>query len=548
GLIPVIIAAVVIAARQVPRPATVRALLDRHGDCGGLLMADEETDLGAWSQRVPSVAAPTVRWRGGRAGGGFLLALAFLLVGFLVPQRLMNVTKASPLEIDDQLGHIAEQIDALEEEKIISEQEAEEFGETLEQVRDEARADDPIKTFEALDNLEKTLAEAAEKAAEETIAQTEKLSEAETLAEGLEEDQSRKSPELDQDGTGEAMAQLAKMLESLMAQNEAFRQMMTANNLDPGQLPDFAPPQPKKPKQVFLNKNLDPEKLKEITEALKNMNIDPKQAGLLDKKMLEKLKEAVGPDGRVDPEKFKQVEKALKEAGLRDNKLPPLNEQQLQQVRDLLKQAGVNEEDFALIDPDQAEAMQQQMAPPGGEPMQLTPEQMKQLQKMAAACEAGKGELAEGLKRLVDAGLLDPKALGECRAAGKCDGKGLAKFLAWNGKAGSCAALVAAWCAGNKPGRGGITRGRGDAPLTWKDPSSEQGVKFKEQVLPPSDFSAMKQSQLVGVSVGAPKLAERVEAGSSVALRRAAAAGGSAAKQTVLPRHRAAVERYFDRK
>src|SRR5262245_44527318 len=37
-----------LALRRLPDRAAVRALLDREGDCGGLLMAGAERDLGRW--------------------------------------------------------------------------------------------------------------------------------------------------------------------------------------------------------------------------------------------------------------------------------------------------------------------------------------------------------------------------------------------------------------------------------------------------------------------------------------------------------------------
>jgi hypothetical protein len=98
----------------------------------------------------------------------------------------------------------------------------------------------------------------------------------------------------------------------------------------------------------------------------------------------------------------------------------------------------------------------------------------------------------------------------------------------------------------NSWGRGGVDRGRGDAPMTWTDRSSERGAKFKEQVLP-SSLSGLKDSELVGRSTGAPGI-EKNGPQQAGALKGAAAGGGSAFTQTVLPRHRGAVNRYFQRR
>ena len=68
--------------------------------------------------------------------------------------------------------------------------------------------------------------------------------------------------------------------------------------------------------------------------------------------------------------------------------------------------------------------------------------------------------------------------------------------------------------------------------MAWKDPTSDDGFKFKEEALPPSSVQAFKDSITVGLSAGSPGKTK---------------ADGSASTQVVLPRHRQAVERYFER-
>ena len=98
------------------------------------------------------------------------------------------------------------------------------------------------------------------------------------------------------------------------------------------------------------------------------------------------------------------------------------------------------------------------------------------------------------------------------------------------------------WCAG----KGGVDRGRGDAAMTWTDGSSEKDARFKEKVLPPSSVAGLNDSQLVGLSASAPT-ADTSGVAAHGALNSAASGGGSAYTQTILPRHRGAVRRYFDR-
>ena len=168
----------------------------------------------------------------------------------------------------------------------------------------------------------------------------------------------------------------------------------------------------------------------------------------------------------------------------------------------------------------------------------LSREQMKQL---ARALGERKAELAKSLGKLRDARLIDAEALKKCDKAGKCDSAGLAKFLNDNAGEMSVKSALKTW-----QGKGGVDRGRGDAEMTWTDASSEKGAKFKEEVLPPGGVASLKDSQLVGRSVGAPSL-DNSGVARSGALSGAAAGGGSAVTQTVLPRHKGTVKRYFDR-
>jgi hypothetical protein len=170
----------------------------------------------------------------------------------------------------------------------------------------------------------------------------------------------------------------------------------------------------------------------------------------------------------------------------------------------------------------------------------LSSEQLKQLAK---ALGTRKGEIAKRLGKLREARLIDAEALKKCENAGKCDSAGLAEFLKDNAGEMSVEEAVKLWGA---PGRGGVDRGRGDAEMTWTDPSSEKGTKFKEEVLPPGGIAGLKDSQLAGRSIGAPSIDHKGSAGSG-ALSGANAGGGSAFTQTILPRHKGSVKRYFDR-
>lgn len=82
--------------------------------------------------------------------------------------------------------------------------------------------------------------------------------------------------------------------------------------------------------------------------------------------------------------------------------------------------------------------------------------------------------------------------------------------------------------------------------MTWTDGTNEKDAKFKEKVLPPSAVAGLDDSQLVGLSASAPT-ADTSGVAAHGALNNAATGGGSAYTQTILPRHKGAVKRYFER-
>jgi hypothetical protein len=403
GLFPAVVVGLIMARRQTPALSKIRALLDRHTQQGGLLMAEEFADVGQW-QLPTSIAAPSVRWQGGRAWALFLSAAAFLAIALLIPVRFAAMNSERPLDVARQTEEIAEQIEALKQQEIIEPDRAESLEAKLDELRADASGEDPAKTWEALDHLQDAIAKTAQEATEKIAESSTQLGQADALSKALMED-----------------------------------------------------------------------------------------AGALDSKLLtESMKELSG----------------LTKAAAEDNRL--FDGELSQETLDALK-AGT-----------------------------LSKEQLKQL---SSAIAKAKGELAKRLAELREAGLIDLKTLKECENAGQCDSAGLADFLSKHGADMSVADMLAAW---NDPARGGVTRGRGDAPMTWSDGTSEQGAKFKEQLLSPSALAGLKDSQLVGRSVGAPQV-EKGGASQSGALSGANSGGGSAFTQTVLPRHKRAVKRYFER-
>jgi hypothetical protein len=100
-------------------------------------------------------------------------------------------------------------------------------------------------------------------------------------------------------------------------------------------------------------------------------------------------------------------------------------------------------------------------------------------------------------------------------------------------------------CSSNRPGRGGVTRGRGDAELTWGDESDKQGTKFKEVVLPRGSQDDPKDD-IVAIQKSAPIEEPGSDAPRSARRSDEAAAGQTTWNRKLNPRHRNAVRKYFD--
>ena len=400
GLILAIACAVVLALRQIPTRTALRATLDKHSGAGGLMMAAETIELGNWRKQIPSIRLPHLRWRGGTSWGRFAGAALFVCISFLIPQRFVEISKAQPLDIREEVKQLVDGIEVLKEEEIIELAEAETLEEKLAQLQAEASGEDPVKTWETLDHLADTLSQESADAAQDALSETERLTEAETLSEGLINEGSEMAADL----LAESMATLSGL-----------------------------------------------------------------------------------------------VQEAAQEDALLAAQLPDLK----------------------------------------GDADALTLEQLKEI---AAALRFVKGDIYDQLVKLHEVNLIDLETLKACEKLGQCNSEGLAAFLAENAESMSVAQCIGGWCRS-----GGINRGRGDAPMTWTDQTTEEGAKFKAEALPLSNIASLETSELVGLSVAAPSVETSSLSPESGGLSGATAGGGSSFNQTVLPRHKGAVKRYFER-
>ncbi|MEL7089148.1 MAG: hypothetical protein AAGL98_12020, partial [Planctomycetota bacterium] len=186
------------------------------------------------------------------------------------------------------------------------------------------------------------------------------------------------------------------------------------------------------------------------------------------------------------------------------------------------------------------------LAQSGLDASSLDPEMLREL---AEAMGDRQAELQEMLDALAEAGL----GVGVGEGAGSGDGSSLAEIdpgelLEWLESTGECDGEgVLKACAGIRAGRGDIIRGPGHAEMVWQDPSSKEGVEFTPELLPPSRMRELRDARMLGTSRGTPQDLDDAAGSVGGALTHTAADGGSAIDTVVLPRHRGAVQRYFER-
>ena len=218
GLVGVLAAAWWIAMRGRPDAAAVRALCDDRSGAGGLMMSEAEGPLGGWRDRLPRAVLPAVRWRFTNGGpAAFAAAAVFVAAALLVPGYFVRAKLPPDPTAFADTTRLETQVEVLEEEAVLEEQEADELRNRLDQVREEAKGQDPVKTWEALDHLADQLEQEAQDAAEAAIRETETLTAAEALAEALQQE----PQPLSEEQLAGAMGALAEMAEQAAAENAA---------------------------------------------------------------------------------------------------------------------------------------------------------------------------------------------------------------------------------------------------------------------------------------------------------------------------------------
>jgi hypothetical protein len=544
GVAAALVVALVVARRRTPDARRLRAAIDRHSRAGGLVMAGEQAELGAWAKMLPT-GAPRVRLAARRPLVLLVSALAFVGAAFALPDQLTALGRpGTPLDVREQVEQLADQIETLEQEQVIEPTAAEAMKDKLDQIAREASGDDPAATWQRLDYIKQELSGAADEAAEQALRETQTLSELIAEAEALDKalDASDAATPGERRELAERMKEVGELAAKAMAESRALGELSDAAwkdaaerlaELDDAALDALA----KLDQQAAAALAKLGKKLEEI-EAGSLAYVDAGGAMAVFKPDATTTLTEIGGKAKLpvshavrmtskavfeyDPTIIMTVDLSAMGIGERiialddqDQKLAIYQrDPTATATRDKLEHGG-KEVVFTVSPSDRVERFEYDR--PQTQACRACQGAGKTFRMMQADAAAAQGELEQMIEAMAQQGLVDAEQMAEAMQAARA----------------------------GQPGRGGVNRGRADAPMTWKDPSNDEQVEFEEQSLPPATVDALERSRQLGVSRGAPELAADgtvVEAG---ALGRSAADGGSAARHPVLPRHRAAVERYF---
>lgn len=299
-----------------------------------------------------------------------------------------------------------------------------------------------------------------------------------------------------------------------------------------------------------------------ITEPLDNKSTTEKNVADL-KEQFEKLKQ----EQVIEKEEAERIERELEQ--LLEQKKDPLTHEKWEMVDALWQKMQLRVEQKAVLvsKAHQAASALAKAKQGGGEP--LTPEQIQQLTEQIEAGmnalngsqnragEGKPGQTSGKLGQMLKDGKLnlpsDPaereRMLSELRDLLESEEKKLCEMRGEckNGQCrGTSYSLEDLLSNCELPGRGGVTRGRGDASLNYGHETDEQGAKFKETVLP-KGFQDNPGDEIVSTTLAPPK-EEVADAAPRGPERLSDPSTGQATwNRKISPKHRAVVKGYFDK-
>ena len=217
------VAAVIRARRMIPPHPKLAAVIDSMSGAGGLLVASTEADVGEWRDRIQLGPLPSVRWRARRSIAAAISSLAFLLLSSFVPNHRFKET--SHLDVTSQLKQMKEELAVLEAEKVVTPDLARDEAKSLAEIARNKDADDPARSWDALDQIELQHRQAADATSDEWLRQLEAVSKAEALEGGLKEARG----ELDAGQTAEATEAIREAMREAGIDEATIKATLSSN-------------------------------------------------------------------------------------------------------------------------------------------------------------------------------------------------------------------------------------------------------------------------------------------------------------------------------
>lgn len=470
------------------------ARLDNTLETGGLLMTLSERPDAEWQDRLPQVevmwqrALPRIRPK--RFAGYLALPLAFAVAACFVPLRDANSSFFTPSTLaGKEAKKLEELLDKLDETPALEPEEQKQIKEEISKLAEEAK-EKPFnhEKWEAIDALRERLRE--------------RVDSANSLNEQVQDALQSLSQEMD--GTPlklspEEAEQLQKMLEKMQTSGDLDKAMKDA-----------------------------PKDVREALEKLLKSQKDGQKNGegsAEDQAALETLMKHLQKTPSDNPETRQALQKLSQSMQASASKRAQQQERQdtlrknLSQSLQKLEKKGA----FSKAPKDLQEKLKRLTKRKEGLDMPKDPkERQKMMEELREFLDKESTQLEELAQECSNCD-------GDCDKEGNCkDGK------CKNGK-----------CRGNRPGKGGVSRGRGDAPLTWGDEATKNGVRFKEVELPEGELTDPKDDVL-RVTRTAPTDKPAAAAARGEQRNHDPAAGSVTVNHKLSPKHRGAVRRYFE--
>lgn len=515
GIVPALAAAWWCAARQPWAVVDSIAWMDRSLKADGLLMTLAECPDAAWQERLPQLemmwreSLPRIRPR--RFGKYMLFPLAFAVAACFVPLREANTSPHRQPLGEKQAQQLDELLEKLDQFAVIEPVEEKQLKEEVAKLSQESK-EKPLtqEKWEAIDALRERLRERVESANSLNAQALEAL-------QSLAEESAGETPPFTPGEMKQADELLKKLRESGEAEKllegaspelkEAVKKLLEKNSA--GSKPDdpAATPEEQQAQAEMLQKLA--EKLQKDPQASEELRAAAEQVSQGARAAAQRRQRSAQRQEGLQKNLGNTLQKLQKRGALK--KAP-------QKLRDQLARLNKTGEKLDLPqDPQERQQMLKELQ----EFLDQESSSLESLQKECSNCKPGDGDQES----------LDSES--GSREPGECQG----------GKQGNC---KGGRCRnGNRPGKGGISRGRGDADMSWGDEATKNGVRFKEIELPDGAMPDPKD-EILNITRTTPtdKPGEIGPRGPAHAL--APATGNIAVNRKLTPHHRDAVRRYFD--